>query len=251
MDKIGKGAKIALAVAGTAKAGSDMYRGHKTHQLKVRQQAWVEKKFNTIFYAVIIGIAIIGVGTGGFFLVKNIFFGKSKEAVEQAPVAVETKPAIVENHEPTVNTINNIQEIDPSEVKPVAKKNVFQHIGGFFKKVFQSIGSFFKNVFQSIGRFLKNVFQSIGKFFKKVFQNIGSFFKGVFQSIRGFFKGIFQRGSADVIEIGMGENSPRVHARLLVAEFHIVYHTICAAPQGAAWLPLPAGRSSTFSGGRS
>ncbi|MDR3326557.1 MAG: hypothetical protein LBT04_00215 [Prevotellaceae bacterium] len=125
---------------------------------------------------VIVAVLIIaGVGTGGVFLVKMLFFSKPSAVTEIATI-VETAPDVV----PVTETPEQKTQttVTASESEPVAKTGFFHKVGEFFAGIGRAIKWFFIMVWNAI---------------KTFFINVGAFFAGIFGKLISFVKGIFRK----------------------------------------------------------
>jgi hypothetical protein len=99
------------------------------------------KILKTITIIIIIG----GIGTGGFFLVKNIFFGNNNTTVEnitdvETPI-IENETEIEIKPETPEITVTERNEIEP-EIEPEKEEKDLEKSEGFFKGIFNKTGGF-------------------------------------------------------------------------------------------------------------
>lgn len=114
----------------------------RERQEQLRREREAAERRRKIVKVMFIIILVAGVGTGGFFLVKSILFGKPASVVEKTIDVIEIEPAIIEKAVPEkAETI----ETDSIDIEPVDKKSLFQTIGEYFMVKTLTVKNFFGN----------------------------------------------------------------------------------------------------------
>jgi hypothetical protein len=137
----GEAARAGVRVAGQLIAGK-IEESQRRAEHKRRMEAIKAFRKNVIMVMVVV-LVIAGIGTGGSFLLKKLFFSTPNTVAENAAI-VEAAPDLV----PETKTAEQETQttVTASEPGPEEKSGFFQKVGGFFAGIGRAIKGFFIGV---------------------------------------------------------------------------------------------------------